>query len=279
MGRGAFLRFLTAVPLAALAGPSPASAPAKPEAKAPEAKGPKLKTRRWGMAIDMDLCTGCGACVVACHVENNVPFTGSDPRLKGTQIDWMSLLPMGRRIGGDVQVTPMPCMHCDNPPCVKVCPTNATYKGEDGIVEMVYDRCIGCRYCMNACPYSRRYFNWAEPSFPGSHQQALNPDVPTRPEGVMEKCNFCVHRIRKVKEDSRAEGREITDEEVRFLPACAQTCPVEAIVFGDLDDSESLVSKQAQSPRASRMLEHLGTEPKVYYLAKEKRVASEGKEV
>jgi molybdopterin-containing oxidoreductase family iron-sulfur binding subunit len=231
------------------------------------------------MAIDLDLCSGCGACVVACHVENNVPCTGDDPRLQGTEIDWMTMLPMSNAGGAaDNGLFPMPCMHCENPPCVKVCPVNATYQNDEGIVDQIYDRCIGCRYCMNACPYSRRYFNWTEPSFPEAYQQALNPDVSTRPHGVVEKCTFCVHRVRRVKEDARADDRKVTDEDVQFLPACSQSCPTQAIIFGDLNDPQSLVSRMASNPRSYRLLEHVGTKPKVYFLGKNKSIGTDRKE-
>jgi molybdopterin-containing oxidoreductase family iron-sulfur binding subunit len=162
-------------------------------------------------------------------------------------------------------------MHCDDPPCVKVCPVNATYKNEEGLVAQIWDRCIGCRYCQVACPYSRRYFNWKHEDLPESYLNYMNPDVARRPEGVVEKCTFCQHRIRKVKEQVRREEREIEDGDVRKLTACAQSCPAEAIVFGDLNDPESTVSHHARSPRASRLLEELGTEPKVYYLAKDRQ--------
>jgi len=229
----------------------------------------------WGMAIDLDLCTGCGACVVACRSENNVALTGHAPGSEGTGIYWMELMPRTEETGDGstlpMEFLPTPCMHCENPPCVKVCPTNATYQNEDGIVAQIWDRCIGCRYCQVACPYSRRYFNWKEPEWPDSYKNLLNPDVATRCEGVVEKCTFCHHRIRHAREEARREERALTDADVKRLPACAQSCPAEAIVFGDLNDSESLVSHLSRSPRAFRLLEHVGTRPKVTYLAKDRR--------
>lgn len=223
------------------------------------------KKYRWGMVIDLDLCTGCGACVIACKVENNIPFTGIDERDWGTEIEWMSIL---NYKGGAL---PVPCLHCDNPPCTKVCPVGATYVNEEGIVAQIWDRCIGCRYCQVSCPYERKFFNWKKPEWPDTYIQMLNPDVAPRPKGVVEKCTFCYHRIRKVKEKARDEKRNIRDEEVRYLPACAEACPTRAIVFGDLEDPNSLVSHLVKSPRAFRLVEHLGTKPKVIYLAEEKR--------
>lgn len=225
------------------------------------------RKHKWGMVIDLDLCTGCGACVIACKVENNVPFVEDDEEMEGAEISWMYLLPVDERI----PYLPLPCFHCDNPPCTKVCPVNATYINEEGIVAQIWDRCIGCRYCQVACPYERKYFGWKDPHFPETYKQWFNPDVATRPEGVVEKCTFCYHRLRKVKHKAKDEGREIRDEEVRYLPACAESCPTRAIVFGDLNNPDSLVSQLSRDPRAFRLFEHLGTEPKVFYLSKEKR--------
>jgi Fe-S-cluster-containing dehydrogenase component len=221
---------------------------------------------RWGMAIDLDRCTACQACTTACQLENNVPPPTPQAAAQGRSIRWMDMIPFveGEYPRVKLRLLPRPCMHCDNPPCIKVCPVGATTKGEDGIVAQVYARCIGCRYCTTACPYTVRYFNWFEPSWPGDLGQALNPDVSVRPKGVAEKCTFCHHRLQKVRDRARAERREIEPGE--YLPACAEACPTKAIAFGDLDDPGSEVARMARSPRMFRLLDDLGTEPKVYYL-------------
>jgi molybdopterin-containing oxidoreductase family iron-sulfur binding subunit len=155
-------------------------------------------------------------------------------------------------------------MHCDRPPCTKVCPVDATHINAEGIVEQVYPRCIGVRMCISNCPYTVRYFNWYPPSWPEEYKRGLNPDVYLRQKGITEKCNFCIQRIRRGKMKAKMEKRKVRDGEI--VPACAETCPSEAITFGDLNDPESRVSKLSRSPRAFRLMEDLGTQPKVYYL-------------
>lgn len=246
-----------------------AAAIAPAPARAEEPKSPR---RRWGMAIDLDRCTGCGSCVVACQQENNVPTPATSYGDKGAQSEWMSMLwqePHEPR--GLPRLLPFPCQHCIEAPCVKVCPVGATFKDPEGITVQVWERCIGCRYCMVACPYERRSFNWEEPNFDGDQIQALNPDVATRPRGVVEKCTLCQHRIQDVKERAAIEKRAPTDGELQRLTACAASCPTEAITFGDLADPESLVSELASSPRVFRLLEDLGTEPSVFYLERDRR--------
>ncbi len=226
----------------------------------------RSRSPRWGMAIDLDRCTACQACVTACQVENNVPPPTAEGAAQGRSIRWMDLVPQveGEYPRVKARLLPRPCMQCDHPPCIKVCPVGATTRGEDGIVIQVHARCIGCRYCTNACPYTLRYFNWYEASWPGDLGLALNPDVSVRPKGVVEKCTFCHHRLQKARDRARAEGREM--EPAEYVPACAESCPTRAIAFGDLDDPHAEVARLARSPRVFRLLEDLGTEPKVFYL-------------
>ena len=230
------------------------------------------KKPKWGMVIDLDKCTGCQGCVVSCKTENNVPVAGDVQMEKGRGIFWMDLLKVSEGQYPDVKAEfmPVPCNHCENAPCVKVCPVGATFINEEGIVAQIWDRCIGCRYCTTACPYSRRYFNWQTPEWPEITKNSLNPDVATRPKGVVEKCTFCHHRIRGAREKARDEGRALSDADVRRLPACAEACPADAIVFGDLNDPNSEVSRLAKSPRAFHLLEELGTRPKLTYLREAK---------
>ncbi len=232
---------------------------------------------RWGMVIDLDKCTACQACTIACQAENNVPFAGPEQTALDRSKHWQDVM---AELGEEseypdfhVRFIPRPCMHCENPPCVMVCPVGATYVDEEGLVRMNYDRCIGCRYCTTACPYAIRYFNWYAPRYPADEDDRLNylnPNVPRRPVGVVEKCTFCIHRLEQAKREAAAQGRELTDADLVLLPACNQACPASARYFGDLDDPESTVSRLARSPRAFRLLEDLGTEPKVYYLAEDK---------
>ncbi len=256
---------------AAAVGGKPAEASTTP-AEDPSGGTEKDHQRRWGMVIDLDRCTACGSCTVACRQENNVPSFGPDPRYDGRQIEWMTMLwKEADQPGGLPTALPFPCQHCASAPCVKVCPVGATLKSPEGITLQIWDRCIGCRYCMVACPYGRRSFNWEEPAWDGTQTQLLNPDVATRPHGVVEKCTFCHHRIRKVRLQARLEDREMKDEELQQLPACAAACPADAITFGDLHDPDSLVAQKARDPRRFQLLEHLGTDPAVIYLKRDRR--------
>ncbi len=221
---------------------------------------------RWGMVIDLDRCTACQACVIACQMENNIPPPNPKDATKFRSTQWMRLM---EHIEGEYphiksNLFPVPCLHCEHPPCVKICPVGATNKSSEGIVDQIYGRCIGCRYCCNACPYTVKFMNWHKPKWPKEMMNSLNPDVTVRPKGVVEKCLFCSHRIQKAKERARAEKREMAPED--YVPACAETCPSKAIYFGDLDDQNSIVFKLSKSQRAFRLLEDLGTEPKVFYL-------------
>ena len=224
---------------------------------------------RWGMAIDLEKCTGCRACETACAMENNIPIAGEEQTSMGRHISWMKVL---TQVSGEFPQTkatfvPRPCMQCDNPPCTKVCPVNATHRAEDGIVAQIYARCIGCRYCANACPYSVKYFNYYTPEWPESMQSHLNPDVSVRPKGVIEKCTFCHHRLQKARELAKVENRLLAETD--YQPACADSCPSKAIVFGDLDNPNHRVHELSRNPRATRLMEDLATEPKVYYLKQE----------
>ncbi len=225
---------------------------------------------RWGMVVDLDLCTGCGACEVACKSENNIATVSPNQAEMGRAISWMKVqgLVEGEFPDTGVLFIPRPCMHCDNPPCIRVCPVGATYINDEGIVGQIYARCIGCRYCANACPYTAKYFNWYGPEWSPSERQHLNPDVSTRPKGVIEKCTFCHHRLQKARENARAEERKVREED--YQPACAEICPTGAITFGDLDDHTHRVAELKEDPRAMRLMEDLGTRPKVYYLASRK---------
>ena len=222
---------------------------------------------KWGMVIDLNKCTGCGECVAACKVENNVAIVGREESGNERTMLWMDILTIheGEYPHVKVRYIPRPCYHCDNPPCTKVCPVRATYLNEEGIVTQIFPQCIGCRYCMAACPYTVKSFDWYEPWWPQEMASALNPDVSVRPAGVVEKCTFCIHRLQKAKEQVATEGRELREDD--YIPACVESCPTQAFSFGDLDNRDSEVSKLTRSPRAFRMLEELGTEPKVYYLS------------
>lgn len=224
------------------------------------------------MVIDLDKCTGCMACSVACQAENNISFR-TDETNKLRSITWMEIfyLENGKDYP-DYQFTylPRPCMHCDSPhhsPCTFVCPVNATTRDEDnGIVTHIYPRCIGCRYCIVACPYHARDFNWWDPEWPKSMEAMLNPEVSTRMRGIVEKCTFCHHRLNSARAKAYLDGADTVD--VAYTPACAEACPSGAIAFGNLVNPESAVAKLAKDPRAFRILAKLKTEPKVYYLSK-----------
>jgi len=223
---------------------------------------------RWAMVIDLDKCTGCGACMAACKMENNVAIVDAEEAQAGRALFWMDLIITHEGEYPNVQAKrmPKPCFQCDNPPCTKVCPVRATYRNEDGLVAQIYHRCIGCRYCMAACPYTVKVFNWYEPRWLDGATKCFNPDVSLRMVGVVEKCSFCAHRLQHVKEVADLEERALQDGE--YIPACAENCPADAIYFGDLENKDSTVYRLSRGYRASRVMEDLGVEPKVYYLSK-----------
>jgi molybdopterin-containing oxidoreductase family iron-sulfur binding subunit len=228
------------------------------------------------MVVDADRCTGCQACVVACQAENNIRINDERDYLQRRAIQWIRVerywegLDEAKRTGDYSNVKarflPMLCQHCENAPCEPVCPVYATYHNNEGLNVQVYNRCIGTRYCANNDPYNVRFFNFWEPKWPESLQNQLNPDVTVRSKGIMEKCTFCVQRIRRVTREADRDGRQVMDGDV--APACVQACPTSALTFGDLNDPNSRVSKLRKDPRAYRVLEDLGTEPSVIYLKK-----------
>ncbi len=228
---------------------------------------------RWGMAIDLNSCTGCSSCVLSCNLENNVPVVGKAEVAKSRDMHWLRL---DRYYSGppdavdgspEVSFQPMLCQHCGNAPCETVCPVLATVHSSEGLNMQVYNRCVGTRYCANNCPYKVRRFNWFDYAHGDlTNNLALNPDVTVRSRGVMEKCSFCVQRIYTAKGDAKVEDRGLRDGDIK--PACAQSCPSEAIVFGDLNDPKSKVAKLAKSERAYRVLSELGVQPSIHYLTK-----------
>jgi molybdopterin-containing oxidoreductase family iron-sulfur binding subunit len=223
---------------------------------------------RWAMAIDIDRCTGCGACVAACYVENNSPVVGAAEVARGRDMGWLHI---ERYIEGPeahprLLFLPGMCQQCTNAPCESVCPAYATYHTPEGLNAQVYNRCVGTRYCENNCPYGARRFNWFDWPRPVPSEMGLNPDVSVRERGITEKCTFCVQRIRGAEEQARVEERPIRDGDI--VTACAQTCPSHAITFGDLKDPASAVARLAANGRAYRLLEDLNTGPGVVYLAR-----------
>ena len=223
---------------------------------------------RYGMSIDIDKCNGCGACMVACAVENNIPPT---PEAAGDRrgITWIRVYKVDNHREYPERRTafvPLLCQQCGHDtPCVHVCPQQAVdVDPATGIVGQMPERCLGCRYCMVACPYHARYFNWWDPQWPAGMERTLNPDVAPRMRGVVEKCNFCHGRWHAAQQKAAAAGKSEIDA-ADYVPACVEACPTGALRFGDLNDAASEVARDAGRPESFRLLEKLGTEPKIYY--------------
>jgi molybdopterin-containing oxidoreductase family iron-sulfur binding subunit len=247
--------------------------------------------KKFGMVIDLDKCTGCGSCMVACMAENNVPFRDETDKL--LSITWMRVYKLTNHKSfpdTDICYLPRPCMHCEashgHSPCVSVCPATATdYDMNTGIVSQIYTRCFGCRYCMAACPYQVRLFNWYDPVWPEGMERMLSPNVSVRMRGVVEKCSFCFHRYQLARDRAYYEGRQEVKED-EYQTACTQACPANAITFGDLNNTDHVVAQIARpdhkhgghsnNPRAFRLLERLGTNPKVYYISSREWIRRSG---
>lgn len=226
------------------------------------------KKPQWGMVVDIDRCTGCQACVVACQAENNVPINTEDLVRQRRARQWIQVQRYweGEFPNVKARFIPIMCQHCDNAPCEPVCPVYATYHNQEGLNVQVYNRCVGTRYCANNCPYQARFFNYWQPEWPGPLQNQLNPDVTVRSRGIMEKCTMCIQRIRRAERKAATEGREVKDGE--FAPACVQACPTGALTFGNLEDPESQVSRLAANRRRYVLLEERDTQPNIIYLKK-----------
>jgi molybdopterin-containing oxidoreductase family iron-sulfur binding subunit len=223
--------------------------------------------RRWGMVVDLDRCIGCGACAAACYAENNIGVVGEKRIIEGREMAWMSI----ERYHDETRMArvlflPMLCQHCDNAPCEAVCPVYAPHHNAEGLNTQIYNRCIGTRFCSQNCPYKVRRFNWFDWELPEPMNLQLNPEVSVRSKGVMEKCSFCIQRIKAARTNAKNEKRPIRDGEV--VPACVQTCPTEALTFGDLSDRQSRVRLQVDDPRAYQAMGYLNTKPAVIYLKK-----------
>jgi molybdopterin-containing oxidoreductase family iron-sulfur binding subunit len=228
---------------------------------------------KWAMAIDMSRCSGCNACVMACASENNILIVGAEQVKKGREMHWIRIdrYFTGSEDAPEAIMQPLGCVHCENAPCEYVCPVNATVHSDEGLNEMVYNRCVGTRYCSNNCPYKVRrfnYLNWHD-NLQGTEEMAMNPDVTVRARGVMEKCTYCVQRIERYRIETRREGKDHKDwKDGDVVTACAQACPSNAITFGTLHDEKSKVARLHQDERAYKLLHELGTRPRTAHLAR-----------
>jgi Fe-S-cluster-containing dehydrogenase component len=237
----------------------------------------EFKGHHWGMAVDLTSCIGCSNCSIACQAENNIQVIGKEQVRNRRIMHWIRI---DRYYSNDAEQPdvyhqPVMCQHCDNAPCENVCPVSATPHSEEGLNQMAYNRCVGTKYCVNNCPYKVRRFNWFQyvqndefdfASNSDLGRMVLNPDVTVRSRGVVEKCSFCVQRIQEKKAEAKVEGRKLEDGEIQ--PACVQSCPADALVFGDLKDPNSKISKFFKNERNYHLLEELHTLPSVGYLTK-----------